>query len=199
MCKQQRKAMVGKWIEFLNGIACFPWNEWLRSSENETEALAHGVVVDLKASFMRSYPVPHVSNGLPRWHTWYKNLPAQCRRHKRCRFVSWVGKIPWRRAWQPTPAFLLGESHGLRSLAGYSPWGCIELDTTDMTEHTAQSFYYLCLRNNPIKMHLDILFIFLTSTGIATSVQSNVQRTFNTSWQVLVCRTSIWISALSLK
>ena len=35
-----------------------------------------------------------------------------------------IGKIPWRRTWQPTPAFLPGESHGERSLAGYSPWGC---------------------------------------------------------------------------
>ena len=36
-------------------------------------------------------------------------------------FSSWVGKIPWRRKWQPTPVFLPGESHGQRSLAGYSP------------------------------------------------------------------------------
>ena len=35
---------------------------------------------------------------------------------------SLVGKIPWRRVWQPTPAFLLEKSHGQRSLAGYSPW-----------------------------------------------------------------------------
>ena len=48
-----------------------------------------------------------------------KNLP-ECRRPG---FSSWVGKIPWRRAWQPTPAFLHGESHGQRSLVGYSPWG----------------------------------------------------------------------------
>ena len=34
----------------------------------------------------------------------------------------WVGKIPWRRAWQPTPVFLPGESHGHRSLAGYCPY-----------------------------------------------------------------------------
>ena len=40
------------------------------------------------------------------------------------------GKIPWRRAWQPTPVFLPGESHGHRSMAGYSPWGHKELDTT---------------------------------------------------------------------
>ena len=35
----------------------------------------------------------------------------------------WVGKIPWRRKWPPTAVFLPGESHGQRSLAGYSPWG----------------------------------------------------------------------------
>ena len=39
----------------------------------------------------------------------------------RCRLDPWVGKIPWRRAWQPTPVFLPGESQGQRSLAGYSP------------------------------------------------------------------------------
>ena len=40
---------------------------------------------------------------------------------------------PGRRAWQPTPVFLPGEPHGQRSLAGYSPWDCKELDTTEMT------------------------------------------------------------------
>ena len=39
----------------------------------------------------------------------------------RCEFDYWVGKIPWRRAWQPTPVFLPGESHGQRSLVGYRP------------------------------------------------------------------------------
>ena len=44
---------------------------------------------------------------------------------------SWVRKIPWRRKWQPTPVFLPGESHGWRSLVGYSPWGRKESDTTE--------------------------------------------------------------------
>ena len=61
-----------------------------------------------------------------------KEPACQCRRQKRLRFNPWVGKIPWRRAWQPTPAFLPGESHGPRSLAGYT-WGCKELDTTEAT------------------------------------------------------------------
>ena len=45
--------------------------------------------------------------------------------------ILWGGKIPWRRKWQPTPAFLPGESHGQRILAGYSPWGHKEPDTTE--------------------------------------------------------------------
>ena len=53
-----------------------------------------------------------------------KELTCQCRRHKTCGFNPWVGKIPWRRAWQPTSVFLPGDTHGLRSLVGYSPWGC---------------------------------------------------------------------------
>ena len=50
-----------------------------------------------------------------------KEPACQCRRHKRCGFVTWVGKIPWRRAWQPTIVFLPGESHGQTRLAVYSP------------------------------------------------------------------------------
>ena len=43
----------------------------------------------------------------------------------------WVGKIPWRWKWQPTPVLLPGESHGGRSLVGYSPWGRKESDMTE--------------------------------------------------------------------
>ena len=48
-------------------------------------------------------------------------------------FDPWVGKVPWRRQWKPTPTFLPGESHGQRSLVGYSPWGRKESDTTERT------------------------------------------------------------------
>ena len=48
-------------------------------------------------------------------------------------FDPWVGKIPWRRVWPPTPVSLPGESNGQRSLAGYSPWGRKELDMTEAT------------------------------------------------------------------
>ena len=46
-------------------------------------------------------------------------------------FDPWVGKIPWRRKWQPSPVFLYGESHGQRSLVGYSAWGPKESDTSE--------------------------------------------------------------------
>ena len=48
-----------------------------------------------------------------------KESVCQCKRHKGLGFNPWVGKIPWRRAWQPTLVFLPGKSHGQRSLVGY--------------------------------------------------------------------------------
>ena len=51
-----------------------------------------------------------------------RNLPANAGDVKRRGFDRWVEKIPWKRACQPTPMFLPGESLGQRSLAGYSPW-----------------------------------------------------------------------------
>ena len=50
-----------------------------------------------------------------------KEPVCQCRRPKKRGFDPWVGKTLWRRAWQPTAAFLPGESCGQRSLVGFSP------------------------------------------------------------------------------
>ena len=46
-------------------------------------------------------------------------------------FDGWAGKVPWRRAWQPTPVFLPGESPSTRNLKDYSPWGREEADTIE--------------------------------------------------------------------
>ena len=62
-----------------------------------------------------------------------KEPDYQCRRCKRCGFHPWIGKIPWRRAWQPMPMFLPGESQGQRSLEGYGPQCCKELGVTEYT------------------------------------------------------------------
>ena len=64
-----------------------------------------------------------------------KNLPANAG-DLRDEFDPWVGKIPSRRKGQLTPVFLSGESHGQRSLVGYSPRGHKESDTP---EHTCTS------------------------------------------------------------
>ena len=58
-----------------------------------------------------------------------KNLPAM----QETGFSPWVGRIPWRRTWQLTPLFLPGESHGQKSLGGYSPWGGEESGMTKVT------------------------------------------------------------------
>ena len=64
-----------------------------------------------------------------------KSLPA--------RFNTLVGKIPWRRKWQPTPMFLPGKSHGQRSLAGYSPQGHKRVRHNLATEHHHQISPYI--------------------------------------------------------
>ena len=66
--------------------------------------------------------LPSKPPGGPRW------ICLQCRRP---RFSPWVGKIPWRREWQPHSKFLPGEFHGQRSLVDYSLWGHKELDRTE--------------------------------------------------------------------
>ena len=65
-----------------------------------------------------------------------KDAACQWRRDKRCRFDPWGGKTHWRRKWQPTPVFFPGESHGQRSLMGYSSWGCrVGLNWRDLAQH----------------------------------------------------------------
>ena len=66
-----------------------------------------------------------------------KNLPANVEVMGR---FSWIGKIPWRRKWQPTPVFLPGKFHGQRNLVCYSPWDHKESDMTECT-HTDTHTY----------------------------------------------------------
>ena len=93
-----------------------------------------------KAKTRRSYFFfARVGGGaLPRWLSRW-NICLQCKRH---RLDLCVGQMLWRRAWQPAPVFLPGESHGQRSLAGYSPWGRKESDTTEGTEHACWHYSF---------------------------------------------------------
>ena len=62
-----------------------------------------------------------------------KNPPADAGDVRDSSLVPGLGRFPWRKAWQPTQVFLPGESHGQRSLAGYSPQNSKESDTTETT------------------------------------------------------------------
>ena len=59
-----------------------------------------------------------------------KNPPARAEDMRDVGSIPGLGRIPWRRKWQPTLVFLPGESNGQRSLADYRPWGRTELDRT---------------------------------------------------------------------
>jgi len=67
-------------------------------------------------------------------------------------FDPWVGKIPWRRKWQPTPVLLPRESLGGRNLVGYSPWGHKESDTTE-------GLHFLFLHDRVIK-DFGVVYLF---------------------------------------
>ena len=88
----------------------------------------------------------------------------QCRRPG---FESWVGKIPWRRKWQPTPVPLSGKSHERRSLVGYSPWGHKELDMTERLHFTfvfgKYDLFFLFF------LHLPFLWLCHTICGVITA------------------------------
>ena len=100
--------------------------------------------------------------GLPWWLSGQK-IYLQSRR---LRFDPWVKKNPWRRKWQPTPVFLPGKSHGQRSLAGYSPWGCKESDTAEHEHRQAYRgniFTNVCdnvVSNSPFPGSMTLLILF---------------------------------------
>ena len=83
-----------------------------------------------------------VFSGLP-W--WLRDKESACSAgdSRRLRSKPWIGTIPWRRAWQPTPIFLPGKSHGHRSLAGYGPWDRKEFQTWLKRLSTLHSFSLL--------------------------------------------------------
>ena len=84
------------------GISLCPWCSWFTGLQSQT--------IIYTPSFLEGFP----GGASGKEHT------CQCRRHKRRGFNPWIMKIPWRRAWLPTPAFLPGEFHGQRCLTDCS-------------------------------------------------------------------------------
>ena len=87
-----------------------------------------------------------------------KESACPSRRHRRCGFDPWVGKIPWRRKWQPTPVFFLpGKSRGQRRLMGYSP----RVQTEQLNTHTLP----LCFPAFSPQVFFKYLVLLHSSTG----------------------------------
>ena len=110
-------------------------NEWMRELRHEqSPGAVKGFVLFCFVLFLnqgKSSSTP-LLNEAPKTHyeIWQVAVVPRWLSDKRIRFPmqemkvrSQVGKVPWRRKWQPTPVFLPGKSHGRRSLVGYSPWG----------------------------------------------------------------------------
>ena len=80
------------------------------------------------------------SSSLSSFSFWYPkhwaSIVAQMVKNLPTMHETQIKKTPWRREWKPTPVFLSGELHGQRSLAGYSPWGHKQSDTTERLTHT---------------------------------------------------------------
>ena len=73
-------------------------------------------------------------------------------------FSSWVGKILWRREWQPIPVLLPGESHGQRSLAGYHLWGHGESDLTEGATNAQRNIQGLGMLQKFLKIGKSCVF-----------------------------------------
>ena len=119
----------------LEAASSMRWETWLRGPKKTKMVLPFSSSLKKPSRRPRLARLMSAIRGFPGGASG-KESAYQCRRHRRCGFDPWVGKVPWKRKWQPTPVFLPGESSGQRRLAGYSPWGHKELNTTEHThEH----------------------------------------------------------------
>ena len=91
-------------------------------------------------------------------------------------YDPWVGKISWRRKWQPTAVFLPGISHGQRSLVDYSPWGLKESDMTERLNNNSVTmllFLWFILAHNGINskhLHWNYIWMWLMHTLISAEL-----------------------------
>jgi len=92
------------------------------------------------------------------WWLSGKESTCQCRRHRRHGFDPWVGKIPWRKKWQPTSVFLAGKSHVQR--VGYSPWGGKRVGHNLATKQQHEGIYPVLWGRVPSWELLMVLIIF---------------------------------------
>ena len=105
------------------------------------------------------------------YHIWWhsgKELACQCSRHRRFRFNPWVGKIPQRRKWQPTPVLLSEKLHEQKSLAGYrGPW---DLSMYLSISHIYPTYLSITCLSNLLSIYITDLSSYLLSISSIGSV-----------------------------
>ncbi|KAB0339956.1 hypothetical protein FD754_023520 [Muntiacus muntjak] len=120
-----------------------------------------------------------------------------CLQCSRPRFHPWVGKIPWRRKWQPTPVFLPRKSHGWRSLAGYSPWGHSQTRLSDFS-FTYCFFVFAIVDSATVNTELHVSFEL--SSGYMP--RSGIPESYDSLWNLIkssdLCVSSQLKSAISM-
>ena len=96
------------------------------------------------------------ASDVAQWLKKEKKSACQCRRHG---FYPWVGKMPWKRKWQPTEISLPGKSHGLRSLVIYSTWGLkkVRHDLTSKQQPYRQNVF--SVRSEISQIAIDLIFV----------------------------------------
>ena len=113
-----------------------------------------------------------------------KEPVSQCRRYKRPGFDPWVGKIPWRRAWQPTPVFLPGESHRQRYLVGLHGVTKTWTGLKQLGMHTHSHDIYKMVRTIIVSRVISIGYFKSRSTNVQHLPQVFI---FVNLWRYLLC------------
>ena len=113
-----------------------------------------------------------------------KESACQCRRHKRYEFDPWVGEIPWRRAWQPTPVFLPGESHRQRYLVGLHGVTKTWTGLKQLGMHTHSHDIYKMVRTIIVSRVISIGYFKSRSTNVQHLPQVFI---FVNLWRYLLC------------
>ena len=119
-------------IRKVSGCLCKDTGFCYRAEASNPRPMGHSVCVACKSLLKYWMTQPQLAS---LWERMVKKKKRRRRRRIHLQFDPCVRRIPWKQKWQPTPVFLPGKSHGQRSLACCSPWGCKE---SDMTEQLAQ-------------------------------------------------------------
>ena len=115
-------------------------------------------------------------------------------------FDPWIGKVPWRREWQPTLVFLPGKSHGQRKLVIYRPWGCKRAGHNWVTKTTTTTYKFI----HKVLVQCYIFFLkfklFVKHKGCgqgssrwnASSMEAKEQRLLQAKFQPICPPPKIW-------